>query len=506
MDWLSPENLLAVLGVLATVGVLTYERLMPGLKRIGYRVQMDTPIGGRAVNGEPDVRLGLFGEAPEMSDASLVLLRIENDGLRGISGDDYTARELAGLTVAFTDRTVTGLAVTEPSHSHLMQHFTGHRGLRHEGNVISVPKVPLNKGEHFKLLVLLTGSGIGGAVTVSGGIKDGAVKRNRKQPRPSNRVLGLVTFLAVLLAVEPLVLSVDKGSPVALGCARGELTVTGSTAFAPALTGASRAYEKECPGSEITVEATGSVAGTRALDLAGRASKSGTPAHLTFSDGPKPASYKHLKGNRVAVSVFALVVNHKAGVRDLSLSQVRDIYRGATRNWKDVGGKDLPIRLVSRGADSGTREVFQRRVLQGGEPAYSSRDCVTRDDPRAPVLRCELDSNEEALKTVEETPGAIGYSELRAASGSRDLRILTLNGRKASTEETTDGGVAKDLLSGAYPYREIEYAYTYGQPAAGSLAASFLDYLVTGAGRHVIRDQGHLPCALPPNEELCRSL
>ncbi|WP_314174004.1 PstS family phosphate ABC transporter substrate-binding protein [Streptomyces winkii] len=506
MEWLSPENLLALLGVLATVGVLTYERLMPGLKRIGYRVQMDTPIGGDAHNGQPDVRLGLFGEAPEMSDASLVLLRIENDGLRGISSDDYTSRELTGLTVTFTDRAVTGIAVTEPSHDHLMQHFAGYVGLRHEGNVISVPKVPLNKGEHFKLLVLLTGSGVGGAVTVSGGLKDGAVKRNRKQPRPSNRVLGLVTFLAVLLILEPLMLTLGKATPAPMGCARGELTVTGSTAFAPALQGAGRAYEKECPGARITVQATGSVAGIRALDAAGKASKQGAPAHLTFSDGPKPGHYKQLRGSRVAVSVFTLVVNDKARVSDLSLSQVRDIYRGTTRNWKDVGGPDLPVRLVSRGADSGTREVFQRRVLRGGEQAYSSRDCVTRDDPHAPVLRCELDSTEEVVKTVGEIPGAVGYSELRAATGHHGLHTLRLNGRKASSEAATDGGIPEGLVTGAYPYREIEYAYTYGQPAAGSLVAGFLDYLTTGSGRHVVRGQGHLPCASPPNEKLCGSL
>ncbi len=54
-----------MLGDFATVGVLSYERLMPGLERIGYRVQTDTPIGGDSHNGQPDVRLGLFGEAPD---------------------------------------------------------------------------------------------------------------------------------------------------------------------------------------------------------------------------------------------------------------------------------------------------------------------------------------------------------------------------------------------------------------------------------------------------------
>lgn len=105
MEWLNPENAVAVatalLGVLVSVGVLWYERRVPRRRRIGYRVQMDTPIGSSVRSGRPNFRLGLFNEAPEMSDATLVLLRIENDGSQSIADADYTGREVHGLTAEF---------------------------------------------------------------------------------------------------------------------------------------------------------------------------------------------------------------------------------------------------------------------------------------------------------------------------------------------------------------------------------------------------------------------
>ncbi|MGW8376166.1 substrate-binding domain-containing protein [Streptomyces sp. ODS28] len=497
-DWWNAENVIAVggavVGVLATVGVLAYERLMPGNKRIGYRVQMDAPVGGDRQNGQADVRLGLFGEAPEMSDASLVLLRIENDGLRAIGYDDYTSPELTGLTVTFEGRTVTGVAVTEPSSDHLMTHFGPLGGLRHEGGVIHVPKVPLNRGEHYKLLVLLTGAGVGDAVTVSGGIEEGAVKRNRRLQRPSNRIFALIGLLSLLLVAEPLVLTLGGPQPTPAGCAKGRLEVTGSTAFAPALKEAAAAYEKECPGSHITVRAQGSGTGLRGLVEKGQQTDpEKSPPLIAFSDGPKPPGHPELQERRVATSLFTMVVNERAGVRNLSTAQVRRIYAGKVRNWKDLDGNDVPVRLVSRGFESGTREVFQRRILdRRAEPTQSSRDCVRREY-EAPAVRCEVGSTQEVLRTVADVPGAIGYAEAATAK-PQGLRRLRLDDRAATPEAVRDG---------RYPYRETEYAYTYRSPSPSSLTSQFLTYLTQRNGTAAVRRHGHLPCGYAENQALC---
>ncbi|MGP3974105.1 PstS family phosphate ABC transporter substrate-binding protein [Streptomyces sp. 8N114] len=495
--WLSPENLLAVLGLLASVGVLAYERLMPGLKRIGYRVQMDTAISARSdtsANRRTNVLLGHFGSLPEMSNASLVLLRIENDGLRGIAADDYTSREVSGLTATFGERRVIGLAVTEPSADHLMGHLGPHSGLRHEDNTIHLPKVPLNRGDHFKLLVLLTGSGTSRHIVVDGGVKDGAVKRNRRQPRPSNRVLVLIGFLSLLLLLEPVLLTLNERPP--LDCATGSLRVSGSTAFAPVAEEAGRAYERRCPGARITVDPRGSNEGTVALQDAGRRAKDGVfPEHIAFSDGQRQGGLPQLRSRRIAISVFTLVVNEKAGVRELSLKEIQKIYRGEYRDWSDVGGNKLPIRLVSRDAQSGTRRALENHLLNGeGEPQASSRDCVTPYDSDAPTLRCERTTTRRVLDTVADVPGALGYAELSAATASDGVGRVRIDGRQADT-----GTVAV----GDYPFRETEYAYTYGRPPARSLAASFLTYLVTGTGQHQVAEHGHLPCAQPEYTAHC---
>jgi ABC-type phosphate transport system substrate-binding protein len=305
-----------------------------------------------------------------------------------------------------------------------------------------------------------------------------------------------ILFTACIITLASIIVIRNDDVPPPIGCAKGTLTVTGSTAFAPAAEKLGESYEKACPGSDIVVEPHGSTAGVRALDAAGAesASPGGSPSLVAFSDGPKPNGYPELEENPVAVSVFTLVVNDRVAVKDLTLDEVRKIYRGEIRNWQDLGGPNLSILLVSRDANSGTREVFQRQVLGRNEPANSSRDCRTKDDANATVTRCELDSTAQVLSTVGRLPGAIGYSEPRAASAVKGLHSLRIDGQAATVETIGTSG---------YPYREIEYVYTYGRPAADSLAASFVNYLSRGAGQDVIRDQGHFPCFAPEGLRLC---
>ncbi|WP_405821980.1 substrate-binding domain-containing protein [Streptomyces sp. NBC_00838] len=505
MEWFDGENIFAVfstlLGLLTSVGVLWYERRVPRRKRIGYRVQMDTAIGSDVRSGHTNVRLGLFDDDPEMADATLVLLRLENDGSQTIAVDDYTSPDIHGLTVTFTGRTIKGVAVTLPSAArHLMSHFTHARGLRSSGSMLTVPKVPLNKGQHFKLLVLLTGGEVGEEVTVSGGISEGEVVVNRaiapdEAPPVFSRATRLITVLLTVCVVTlaSIILLRDSTRPP-IGCAKGELTVIGSTAFRPVAEELEKKYEDDCPGSGITVDLNGSAAGIRELAEAGARRKEGSPAIVALSDGPKSTGYAQLRENRVAVSTFALVVNDGVEVDGLSTSDVREIYRGDITNWQEVGGPDLAIRLVSRNAGSGTRDTFQRRVLQGFEPGASSTDCQRKDDARARVLRCEFESTEQVLNTVAELPGALGYSELRSAAPTKGLHRLELDGRAPSVDDIAESG---------YPYREIEYAYTYGRPPASSLGSSFLNYLIRGSGQDVIRTHGHLPCATPEGLKVC---
>ncbi|MFI0978325.1 substrate-binding domain-containing protein [Streptomyces sp. NPDC021093] len=512
MEWVSAENVIAVctavLGIIASAAALWYERRVPRRKRVGYRVQMDTPIGSDVGTGRANVRLGLFRETPgvDMSDATLVLLRIENDGSQSIADNDYTGIDLHGLTVEFEDRTIRGVAVTQPTGSeHLMDHFTPSGGMRNTENLLHLPRVPLNRGQHFKLLVLLTGAPVGSAVRVSGGIRDGEVMPNRSttpddKPPLFSRSARIITVLMTACVMTLATIIVVREDAPPIGCERGTLRVVGSTAFAPVARELAQKYTSDCPGSTIRVETHGSNAGLDELVREGArvGAKGGSPGVIALSDGPRPKRYTQLREDRVAVSVFAVVVNDALPVRDLSAADLRKIYRGEIRDWNHFAGVPRsprrPILLVSRNASSGTREVFQRRVLNGLEPANSSRDCESPDFPSAPVVRCELTSTEEVLDTVARLPGAIGYSELRSGTPLKGIRRLSIDGAAPSVDDIGDT---------SYPYREIEYAYTYGRPPADSLASSFLTYMGRGGGQEIIRTHGHLPCATPKGLRVC---
>ncbi len=509
VDWLSTENVVAVItalvGVVATFAGIWYERRVPRRKRIGYRVQMDMPIGSDNRHGPPraNIRLGLFNDLPDMSDATLVLLRIENDGAQSITDTDYTSHEPHGLTAVFTERTVRGVAVTEPGDEHLIDHFTPSNGMAHDGGRIYLPRVPLNRGQHYKLLVLLSGGGVGSEVAVIGGIRDGKVERNRsttvddKPPlfsRPSRWITSVLTVGVVALA--SIIVTGEDASPAPapppVGCATGHLDLNGSTAFAPVTQEVARMYQSDCPGSTITVTANGSEEGLRALVQAGAKAASGPPALITVSDGQSNLS-THLDKLAVGLTAFAVVVNNDVHVPGLTSEQVRSIYRGDVDSWRSVGQADIPLRIVSRSSDSGTREVFRQRVLGGAFPlSANSIDCKTPLDPQdTGKLRCELSKTDQVLDTVDDVPGAIGYSDLHTAQTHRNLHALTLDGLAPS-------------VSGPYPFIGVEYAYTYGQPPPGSLAASFLNYLARGRGQDVMRAQGHPPCYSPEGFRECQ--
>lgn len=185
--------------------------------------------------------------------------------------------------------------------------------------------------------------------------------------------------------------------------------------------------------------------------------------------------------------VFAVVVNRSTDVTALTVTQLRDIYAGRLTNWKQLGGRDLPIRMVSRvGPDSGSRRTFRDKVLAGDqELGISSDDCRTKDDPVAKHHRCEVGTTEELLSRVNDIEGAIGYAEL---GGSRKYPAVTV--------VSIDGVVpdASKVADRSYRFWEVEHAYTYKTPGQDSLPEAFLDYLGSMQARPILARDGLVPC------------
>ncbi|WP_158294126.1 PstS family phosphate ABC transporter substrate-binding protein [Kribbella sp. VKM Ac-2568] len=269
-------------------------------------------------------------------------------------------------------------------------------------------------------------------------------------------------------------------------CASGRLQIIGSTAVEPTMKELRSAYAAECTQADITIAANGSRSGTRALNETGTRDPAAAGQLIVMSDGPAEDS-PDLRGRSIAVVVFAVVLNRSTDVTALTVTQLRDIYAGRLTNWKQVGGRDLPIRMVSRvGPDSGSRRTFRDKVLAGDqELGISSDDCRTKDDPVAKHHRCEVGTTEELLSRVNDIEGAIGYAEL---GGSRKYPAVTV--------ASIDGVVpdASKVADRSYRFWEVEHAYTYKAPAQDSLQEAFLDYLGSMQARPILARDGLVPC------------
>ncbi|WP_030677850.1 substrate-binding domain-containing protein [Streptomyces rimosus] len=503
------ETLLAAAGLVATAVLWAVERFLPGRKRIGYRVQMDTAIGMNPRDAHSLVQLRLLRRDQEITDATLTLLRFENDGGKDIVRQDYQEP----LTVEFTGRTVIGVEVPDANPPDLVGMLTRNGGgLRHSGGRLVVPKVPLNKRNHFKLLVLLSadeGSGSGdgsgngrcpGEVVVGGFISGGRIRRNTQRWGPRKLSLALGGVCIILVGLLGGLLLSGQTVVVNAECAAGRLTVDGSTAFAPPMREIADQYEARCRGAKIDVAESGSLSGLGKLDKAGRSAPDGGPAFLAVSDVAAPSIYRKLEGRHVGVILLGLVVNERTGVHNLTTEQLRGIYTGRYTNWEQLGGNDLPVSIVGRDAASGTRRAFETSVLGGSEPgSVSSYDCSGKDrDASARVTRCEVNSTGGLLDAVGRVPGAIGYAEVYAAAKHPRVTGIRLNGREPDIEW---GGQRN------YPFWTVEYLYTYGQPEDGSLAAKFRAFMDSDTAKNILRKYRHVPCADRPAApgSVCRS-
>jgi ABC-type phosphate transport system substrate-binding protein len=499
---------LATLGVVVPGIAALYEFVLKGRKRLGYRVQMDTTATDVGKSPAAGALEQLQKDGQRLEDPTLVLLRIENNGTTHIDTHDYAVLDddKIGIRVRFPGRRVAGMVITELSDDFLRASFQDDSGLGVRDGVIELPKVPMNRSAHYKVLAALESAddhagkaGVFDDPIVDGGIKGGVhggkIQETKSRTGTPKRTIGLVAFL-VLLVVGQLLVFLRSNDAGPLDCARGRVTLAGSTAFEPILREAASSYAGTCRAASFAFDIRGSGEGLRTLDRAGRDGSGGADT-LAFSDGAKPDGYPALLPRPIAFFLFTLVINTDSGVLDLTASQIRTLYAGGITNWKQIGGTDLPVRLVSRNPGSGTRNTFQRQLLAGvREPGSNSDDCRNRDPGSPPgVVRCARDSTGDVLQAVADTPGAVGYSEVGAAAGRDDLALVRIGGHQATLEEADHG---------AYPFWETEYGYSVGEPTAGSLTASFLRYLTNQVGADILRSHGDRPCAELENPALCR--
>ncbi|HEX6356006.1 PstS family phosphate ABC transporter substrate-binding protein [Actinophytocola sp.] len=366
------------------------------------------------------------------------------------------------------------------------------------------PSLHLKARERFKLIVVLSEPAGKRAGHVSKGVSGPVGHKRIKDERNVRRALWpLVTaafgvLLAGLWIAAVVILPIDTPGP-AVDCAEGRLTIVGSTAFAPTMKDIAEEYTAAC-GTEITVAPDGSAEGVR--QVAGV-----EPAHqaelAAMSDGRSGEATQDMTARPIAVIVYTVIVNEAVGVDQLTVRQVQDIYAGRYQDWNQLrAGPSMPIRVVGRGGESGSRRTFEQTMLDGASQGELTSDsCETADRVvGAPVIRCERNSEEGVVDEVAATPGAIGYVDLASANQTtRDhlpVTVQKLDGQYPDVSSAAAG----------YPFWTIEYLYTKGSPEEDTVLQSLIAYLRTKTVYAELVEAGYTPCVTTDGQTylLCR--
>lgn len=253
---------------------------------------------------------------------------------------------------------------------------------------------------------------------------------------------------------------------VALALAGGttKLRVGGSTTVLPIAQLAAEEFMNANPNVTLSVQGGGSgvgiaslIDGTSDIADASRAMKD-DEIKTAVAKGINPVAHV------VAMDGIAVILHSTNKIDNLTIDQIRKIYTGKISNWKEVGGEDRKIVVLSRDSASGTFEAFASLALNGEK--------VRKDA----LMNA---SNKAIATTVGNTPAAIGYVGLGYLSSK--IKAVTVENITCTK---------KNILTKTYPLSRPLFMYTNGKPK-GELK-NFIDFILSKEGQELVETAGYV--------------
>jgi phosphate transport system substrate-binding protein len=226
--------------------------------------------------------------------------------------------------------------------------------------------------------------------------------------------------------------------------------IAGSTTVLPLAQEAAVEFMGANPKANAEVQGGGSSAGInqlkqRVIDIA-NSSRDLQPGENdgTFVD------------HKIAFDIISIIVNPAIKKKNLTRAQARAVFTGAVTNWKQLGGPDRAIVVVVRDQASGTREVFDQKVL--GSTPEKPVACV--------ASAIESSSNGVVREIVASTDSSIGYVSYGYINST--VGAVNLDGVKPDIENAT---------SGRYPLARYLRMFTIGQPKGA--VKGYIDFVLS---------------------------
>lgn len=231
---------------------------------------------------------------------------------------------------------------------------------------------------------------------------------------------------------------------------------------------------------DISIAVTGGGSGTGIASLI-----NGTVDIANASRAMKESEIEEAQANGiepvehvVAIDALAVILHPDNPVESLSIPQLSDIYTGRIENWKEVGGNDAPIILLSRESNSGTHVYFLEEVVRRGE--------TENTDIFAPQTLL-MPSSVGITSELRRNPNAIGYDGLGYVDPAHEKIVAVA----ADDESPYIYPSATTASAGEYPLARNLFMYTAGQPE-GEIA-KYLDWIFSSAGQEIVGNLGFVP-------------
>ncbi len=238
----------------------------------------------------------------------------------------------------------------------------------------------------------------------------------------------------------------------------GTVTLAGSTSVQPLAEELGTSYMEVNKDARIEVAGGGSGAGVKAA-------QSGT-ADVGMASRALKSEETGIKPVVIAIDGIAVVVNKDNAAADLTTEQVKEIFSGKIKNWKDVGGSDSNIVVVNREDGSGTRDAFKELVL--GEDEFVAEAIIQN-------------STGAVREAVSQDVNAIGYISFGGLNDS--VKPLNINGVEPTEE---------NIKAHSYPISRPFNFLVNESSDPTAIAQAFIDYVLSPEGQAVVADHGYV--------------
>jgi len=180
---------------------------------------------------------------------------------------------------------------------------------------------------------------------------------------------------------------------------------------------------------------------------------------------------------KAALDGLAVVVHPQNPVDKLTVQQLSDIFCGRITNWKEVGGLDQKIVLLSREVNSGTHVYFKEHVLRKNDPADKAEFA-----PSALLLS----SSQAIAEEVAGNPGAIGYYGMGYISKRQKPVSVAQDAQSPYVAP-----LIENVVSGAYPISRPLFLYTNNKPQGNT--QKFVDFALSPEGQEIVLKTDFVP-------------